>query len=111
MRIDSQLVGAVTVLGPHGPLVQDDAEAFASRLATAMDRSMGRLVVDLAAVPFADSRGLEVLADAAAELQSTGQSLRLAGANETVRTVFEITELAPVFDHYHDVNSAVRSFL
>ncbi len=111
MRIDHHLVGAVTVLGPHGPLVQDDAEAFGSRLADALNRSTGRLVVDLAAVPFADSRGLEVLADAAAELQQTGQSLRLAGANETVRTVFEITELAPVFDHYQDVNAAVRSFL
>ena len=111
MRIELQKVGAVTVLEPHGPVVQEDAEDFAERLSDAMRDSLGRLVIDVAEVAYLDSRGLEILADAAVELQATGQSLRLAGANETLRTVFEITELGPMFDHYQDVNGAVRSFL
>jgi len=45
------------------------------------------------------------------ELADSGQALRLCQTNETVREVFEITEIASMFDHYDDVNSAVRSFL
>lgn len=111
MRIETQKVGAVTVIEPQGPVVQDDAEDFGGRLASTVRDSMGRLVVDVSKVPYVDSLGLEVLADAATELQQTGQSLRISGANETLRTVLELTELASMFDHYQDVNTAVRSFL
>ncbi|MEO1237325.1 MAG: STAS domain-containing protein [Planctomycetota bacterium] len=111
MRIDTHQVGAVSVVEPHGPILADDAEGLAQRLADTVRTSLGRLVVDVAAVPYLDSRGLEVLNDAAVELQETGQTLRLSGANETLRTVFALTELEPMFDHYQDVNTAVRSFL
>ncbi len=111
MRIETQKMGAVTVLEPWGPVVQEDAESFGERLGASLRDSMGRLVVDVSEVPYLDSRGLEVLADAAVALQETGQSLRISGANETLRTVFELTELATMFDHYQDVNTAVRSFL
>jgi len=111
MRIETQKIGAVTVFEPQGPIIQDDAETFGGRLEETLRTSMGRLVVDVSAVPYLDSRGLEILADAAQSLQQTGQSLRLAGTNETLRTVFDLTELAAIFDHYQDVNSAVRSFL
>ncbi|MBB6429249.1 STAS domain-containing protein [Algisphaera agarilytica] len=111
MRIDTQKVGAVTVFEPHGPIIQDDAEVFGGRLDQTLRSSMGRLVLDVSGVPYLDSAGLEILADAAKSLQQTGQSLRLSGANETLRTVFDLTELAGMFDHYQDVNTAVRSFL
>ncbi len=35
----------------------------------------------------------------------------MAGANDTLREVFEITDLAGCFEHFADVNTAVRSFL
>lgn len=111
MRIENHKVGAVTVVEPHGPVVQEDAEILGSRLVATVRDTMGRLVVDVTDVPYLDSAGLEVLADAATQLQTTGQTLRLCGANETLRTVFDLTELGSKFDHYQDVNTAVRSFL
>ena len=111
MRIETQKVGAVTVLEPHGPVVQEDATAFGQHLEQTLHQSMGRLVIDVSEVPYLDSLGLQILADAAEQLQNTGQSLRLSGANETLRTVFEITELHHHFDHYQDIHTAVRSFL
>lgn len=111
MRIETQKIGAVTVFEPQGPIIQDDADDFGRRLAETLRTSMGRLVVDVSGVPYLDSQGLEILADTAQSLQQTGQSLRLAGTNETLRNVFDLTELAAMFDHYQDVNSAVRSFL
>ncbi len=111
MRIDTHRVGAVTVLEPQGALIQDDADVFRSQLDEAMLSSMGRLLIDVTHVPFADSKGLEALADAGAQLTESGQALKLSGANETLRTALELTEIDDRFDHYQDVNAAVRSFL
>ena len=111
MEIQEKQVGAVTVLGPQGPLSQDDVEPFEDHLSRALGRSYRRLVVDLAAVPFVDSRGLEVLVEATEDLADSGHALKLAGANELLREVLDLTELTALFEHYEDVHAAVRSFL
>jgi anti-sigma B factor antagonist len=111
MEIHEQRQGAVTVLRPVGPLCAQDADQLKQLVTEVMSRSLGRFVVDASEVPFVDSRGLEVLKETTDELAESGQALRLCGANETVREVLELTSLAEFFEHYTDVNSAVRSFL
>lgn len=111
MRIETQQVGAVTVIEPKGPVVQDDAQDFADRLKEAVRTSLGRMVLDVSSVPYVDSLGLEAMADVSGQLRDAGLAMRISGANEVLRTVFELTELAGEFDHYEDVNTAVRSFL
>ncbi|MEE9211285.1 MAG: STAS domain-containing protein [Phycisphaeraceae bacterium] len=111
MEIHEQQHGAVTVLKPNGPLIQTDADQFKQRFNAALGQSLGRLVVDTSAVAFVDSRGLEVLVEATTDLAQSGQALRVCGTNETLREVLDLTGLAPLFEHYADVNSAVRSFL
>jgi anti-sigma B factor antagonist len=110
MQIKEQTQGAVMVLGPEGALTQEDADQFMGRLNEALAESSGRVVVDLAAVPFVDSRGLEVLVEANQVLADGGRSLKLCGINETIREVLDLTGLALRFDHYDDTNSALRSF-
>ena len=63
MRINEQRQGAITVLKPDGALTTTDAEDFSAAVSCAMTANLGRVVVDLSAVPFIDSRGLEVLLD------------------------------------------------
>jgi anti-anti-sigma factor len=109
--IIEQTKGAVRVIKPRGPLVAADADLFKKRASETAAASMGRLVVDASAVPYVDSRGLEVIADLSDEMTASGLSLKLCGTNETVREVLELTELASQAEHYSDVNSAVRSFL
>jgi anti-anti-sigma factor len=111
MEIREQRHGAVTVLRPVGPLVATDAKDFAHRLAQAGARSLGRLVLDASAIPFVDSAGLTALADAAQDVAQNGQLLRVCGANETLREVLDLTELAAHFEHFQDVSDAARSFL
>jgi len=111
MKIQEQRHGAVTVLRPDGPLVDQDVVPFRQQLNNVRRSSLGRVVVDMGAVPWVDSKGLETLVEVTRELADSGQALRLCQTNETVREVFEITEIASMFDHYDDVNSAVRSFL
>lgn len=111
MNIHEQQQGAVVVVRPVGALAGADAERLLAHLRELRGRTLGRFVVDAAGVPFADSRGLEVLAELAEELGASGQALRLAGLSETLREVLELTELADRFEHYEDVPTAVRSFL
>jgi anti-anti-sigma factor len=111
MALKEQKCGAVHILRPEGPLKGADAEQFKDRLIQLMTASLGRCVVDASAIQFVDSKGLEALVDANDAMVDTGQSLKLCGANETVRLVLELTELSPRFEHFADVNAAVRSFL
>lgn len=111
MEILEQRQGAVTVIRPQGPLCGADADRFLLRVRDVMAGSLGRFIVDCSEVPFVDSRGLEVLKETTDQLAEGGQAMRLCAANETVREVLELTDLAKLFEHYQDVNSAVRSFL
>lgn len=111
MDIQEQRHGAVTVIKPQGPLVLGDADQFRTHLAEITTRSLGRFVVDASAVPYVDSQGLEALVQSTDELGTSGRALRLCGACETLREVLELTGLADRFEHYEDVNTAVRSFL
>lgn len=111
MEILEQRQGAVTVVKPIGPLLGADAESFKLKLTDALDRSLGRLVLDATELAFVDSRGLEVLKEATDGLSKSGQSLRVCGANETLREVLDLTGLSELFEQYQDVGSGVRSFL
>ncbi len=111
MDIQEQRQGAVTVIKPIGPLVAADAEQFKTAVELTLVRSLGRFVIDATAIQYADSRGLEVLAELTRELHQSGSALKLSGAGETLREVLELTELLDQFEHFQDVNTAVRSFL
>jgi anti-anti-sigma factor len=111
MDIHQQTKGAVRVLMPRGPLCLADADSFKRAAGETAAHNMGRVVIDASAIPFVDSRGLEVLAELGDELGSTGMALKLCGVTETVREVLELTDLASHFEYYEDVGAAVRSFL
>ncbi len=111
MKIQQQRHGAVMILRPDGPLVAADVDPLAAGMSQAMNDNLGRVVLDLAAVPFVDSRGLEVLLDLTEAASRGGRALKLCGVNPTIRQVLELTGIVSSFEHFEDATSAVRSFL
>lgn len=111
MEIQEEQHGAVTVLRPVGPLAAADADQAKNRMEDALRISRGRVVLDAAAVPFLDSRGLEVLVEVGDEIAQTGQAMKICGENPTVRQALLLTGLSERFDHFEEVLAAVRSFL
>jgi len=111
MKIHEQKQGAVTILKPIGPLAGQDAPDFKAQTLAALRNTLGRLVVDMSAIAYVDSAGLEVLVDISDEMDRFGQCLKLAGVNKTVREALSLTELAALFEQFDDVNTAIRSFL
>ena len=111
MEIQEQRHGAVTVLKPMGPILVGESVILRQRLAEAISRSMGRCIIDATLIAYVDSTGLELLVETADDLAESGRSLRVCNATETLREVFDLTGVADRFEHYDDVNGAVRSFL
>ena len=111
MEIQLQKVGAVTVVEPRGPVTADHAEQLKTSLLDSRQKSLGRIVLDLARVPFVDSCVLEALLDVTEDLEQVGQTLKLSNTNDVLREVLELTGIVSHFELYEDVNSAVRSFL
>jgi len=111
MVIDTQTIGAVTVLRPEGPVSgAEDGAQFRGSIEGLAARAKGRVVLDAAEIAFVDSEGLEAMLDLAEALESIGQSLRLGAAGETLRETILLNELSVHFELYDDVQDAVRSF-
>lgn len=111
MDIHEQRQGAVIVLKPIGPLVGDNAKAMRARVQEVFRESLGRCVIDASSITYVDSAGLETLLDLTEQLSESGHALKMSGVTDTVREVLELTELAAQFEHFEDVQTAVRSFL
>jgi anti-anti-sigma factor len=111
MQIGMLRQGAVTIVRPEGPLLEADAPQVKAALLETASASLGRVVLDMEAIPFVDSRGLEVLVEVTEEMSQGGQALKLCAANKTVREVLDLTELAQLFEYFQDSGSAARSFL
>jgi anti-sigma B factor antagonist len=111
VTLQTQEYGAVTVVKPDKPLTGGDADEFKARLLEIVKKTLGRVVLDLSAVSYVDSKGLESLIDVTQELSQSGRALKLCTANETLRQVLMLTGLSSQFEYFEDANSAVRSFL
>lgn len=111
MNIGEQNIGAVRLLRPAGALLATDVEMFLSRSRDVITASRGRMALDLTEVHYLDSAGLEALLEVAESLAAVGGVLRVCGANETVREVFELTGVGGYLEHYESATDAARSFL
>ncbi|MCA9279321.1 MAG: STAS domain-containing protein [Phycisphaeraceae bacterium] len=111
MDVERHIHGAVTVLKPKGSITQQDAEDLKDQCLVAGRQTLGRLAIDLSAVPFIDSRGLEILVEVSNDFSDAGHSLRLCALTDTVREVFVLTGIGPHFELFEDASAAARSFL
>ena len=111
MDIQIQQCGAVSVVKPQGPLTRDEVEVFQTKMFSLIKDCLGRVVLDVSAIAYVDSVGLETLLDVADELAAGGHCLKLCAANETLLQVIGLTGLENQFEQYEDSHTAVRSFL
>lgn len=67
-----------------------------------------KLVLDLTHVEFVDSAGLGIIMHASGGIQQCGGRLRIAGANEQVRRLFEITHTGSILALDTDLVTSVK---
>jgi anti-sigma B factor antagonist len=81
----------------EGELDAATAPTFAEKLTAACSDKPAGLLIDLTELTFADSSGVREFVRAAELCAANGTELRLAGASEGVRRVFELTGVADMF--------------
>jgi anti-sigma B factor antagonist len=76
-------------------------------LTAMIEKNPERLVIDLSDVTYIDSAGLAALIQAMQKVEDYGGKFLLAGLQETVRSIFEISRLDQVFRIFPDTDTAL----
>jgi anti-sigma B factor antagonist len=99
LRVECEVSGEgmSVCLRLDGEVDADTVHLVEDAMSPALDRRCTRLVVDLADVSFMDSSGLRVLVVARNALDDRGAEMVIAGDNDQLRRLFEISGLASVF--------------
>ena len=74
-----------------------------------IEKKPKRLVVDLSRVTYIDSAGLAAFIEGMQKVEAYGGKFALAGLQETVRSIFEISRLDQVFRIFPDVDAALAA--
>jgi anti-sigma B factor antagonist len=74
-----------------------------------IEKQPERVVIDLSDVTYIDSAGLAALIQAMQKVEAYGGKFLLAGLQETVRSIFEISRLDQVFEIFPDTDTALAA--
>jgi anti-sigma B factor antagonist len=74
-----------------------------------IEKKPRQLVIDLSRVTYIDSAGLAVFIESMQNVEAYGGKFALAGLQETVRSIFEISRLDQVFRIFPDVDAALAA--
>ncbi|MHC4192550.1 MAG: STAS domain-containing protein [Planctomycetota bacterium] len=109
MRIKSQDYNNVTVVELQGEFDADSAELLQSTITDIIAKRKAGVVLDMSGVAFIDSRGLEQLLWLRDYCNENKREFRLAGLDENLVKILEVTRLENEFDRYAELAEAVRS--
>jgi anti-sigma B factor antagonist len=97
------------VLSLKGEIDLHVSPSVTASLNAMVEKKPRRLVVDLSDVTYIDSAGLAALIEAMQKVEGYGGKFLLAGLQETVRSIFEISRLDQVFQIFPNVDAARRN--
>ena len=97
------------VVAPVGRLDSASASTFDRQLTAVIQRGEARLVLDLSGLEYVSSVGLSVFLAAAKKVKSANGRLVLAGLNDRIRLVFEMSGFLRLFPVFPTVDAAVMS--
>ncbi len=110
MKLKTQDYNNVTVVELQGQFDEDFAEAFCNSIKEIISKQKKGIVLDMAAVVFIDSVGLEKLLWVKDYCDENNCQLKIAGLDDNCKTILKITRLEDSFDSYAELAAAVKSF-
>jgi anti-sigma B factor antagonist len=90
-------IGEVVLVEVNGELIVGNRESFKQTVMERLDAGDRKFVVDFQKSSYIDSSGLGALVSLSRKIRELGGVLRLAGLNEDLRTLFELTKLDTLF--------------
>lgn len=108
MKINPKEVGDICILEIEGEVDAEHSAQLKKAIVKAREDYAKHFILDLSGVSFIDSTGLGVLISLMRHLNENGGKLKLAGLQDEVRSIFEITRLYKVFDLCPSAEEALR---
>ena len=102
--------GGVVVVNVDGQLIVGNRQELKQLVIDALDGGARKFVVDFSRTGYIDSSGLGVLVSLSKKIREQGGDLRLAGLNEDVQTLFELTKLDTLFAITRTAQEALAAF-
>ncbi|HEV8264166.1 MAG TPA: STAS domain-containing protein [Gemmatimonadales bacterium] len=100
----------VVVVGVDGQLIVGNRQELKQKVLDALDGGAKRFVIDFTKTGYIDSSGLGVLVSLSKKIREQGGELRLAGLNEDLQTLFELTKLDTLFAITKTADEALAAF-
>ena len=111
MQIEERAVGDVTVLDLKGRVTLGEGdEMLKDKINSLLNQGRGKLVLNLADVPYIDSAGLGEIVRTYTTVSRQGGGLKLLNLTKRITDLLSITKLLTVFETFDSENDAVRSF-
>jgi anti-sigma B factor antagonist len=110
MNIREEKRGDVLIYFMEKEISISNLEQMKMAFEDAVNRNEKKLLVDLSAVSFIDSAGLNMLMEAHKSLKKINGRLRLCGMNSKIKNVIEITNLHILFEIFDTQEQALKDF-
>jgi anti-sigma B factor antagonist len=100
----------VTVVQVDGQLIVGNRHELKDLIQAALDSGERKLLVDFSRTGYIDSSGLGALVSVSKRIREAGGELRLAGLNDDLRSLFELTKLDTLFTISETSEQALAGF-
>jgi anti-sigma B factor antagonist len=87
----------VLVIEVDGQLIVGNRQELKQKVLDALETGERRFLIDFTKTGYIDSSGLGVLVSLSKKIRDADGNLRLAGLNEDLKTLFELTKLDTLF--------------
>jgi anti-sigma B factor antagonist len=102
--------GGVLVIEVDGQLIVANRQELKQRVLDALEAGDRKVLIDFTRASYIDSSGLGVLVSLSKKIRDEGGDLRLAGLNEDLKTLFELTKLDTLFAITDSAAEALAAF-
>lgn len=100
----------VAILKVEGQLIVGNRQELKGLVQEGLDRGERKFVIDCTQTGYIDSSGLGALVSLSRKVREQGGELRIAGLNEDLRALFELTKLDTLFHISPTADEALASF-
>jgi len=100
----------VVVVSVDGQLIVGNRQELKQRIIDSLEAGDRKFLVDFTRTGYIDSSGLGVLVSLSKKIRDQGGDLRLAGLNEDLKTLFELTKLDTLFGISDSPDEAMTGF-
>ena len=102
--------GGVVVVEVDGQLIVGNRQELKQKVLDALEAGSKKFLIDFSKTGYIDSSGLGVLVSLSKKIRDEGGDLRLAGLNDDLKTLFELTKLDTLFAITDSASEALAAF-